>query len=141
MVTVDLHPEVIADLKVKPEKKPKPKRYEIAAPMVMWSEDGTQFREHGKKKELLVLQDDCARYKINWDLSHGPANAVTVEQYLCQAFETHGAPLVLKHDGDAIFHEKGVSDLLDEYGVVELTSPPYYPPFNGKKERSMRGSR
>jgi hypothetical protein len=31
-----------------------------------------------------------------------------------------------------------VRDLLEEYTVVDLTSPPYYPPFNGKKERSMR---
>ncbi|MCP4599805.1 MAG: transposase [Proteobacteria bacterium] len=130
--------KVIADLKPKPEKKAKPNRYEIAAPMVMWSEDGTQFKERGKKKELLVLQDECARYKINWELANGPANAVLVAEYLHEAFEQYGAPLVLKHDGDSIFHEQCVRDLLDEYSVVDLTSPPSYPPFNGKKERSMR---
>jgi len=27
---------------------------------------------------------------------------------------------------------------LDRYGVIGLTSPPRYPPFNGKKERSIR---
>lgn len=130
--------KVIADLRSKPEKKTKPRRYEIANPMVMWSEDGTHFKERGKKKELLVLQDDCARYKINWELSDGPADADTVVKYLREAFDMHGAPLVLKHDGGAIFHEQCVRDLLDEYSVVDLTSPPYYPPFNGKKERSMR---
>jgi len=31
-----------------------------------------------------------------------------------------------------------VKNLLKEHDVVELTSPPHYPPFNGKKERSMR---
>ncbi len=130
--------KVIADLKPKPEKKRKPKRYEIAKPMVMWSEDGTQFKERGKKKELLVLQDECARYKLNWKLANGPANADIVAKYLREAFEKHGAPLVLKHDGDSIFHEQCVQDLLQQYSVVDLTSPPYYPPFNGKKERSMR---
>ncbi|MCP4602100.1 MAG: helix-turn-helix domain-containing protein, partial [Proteobacteria bacterium] len=100
--------KVIADLKPKPEKKAKPNRYEIAAPMVMWSEDGTQFKERGKKKELLVLQDECARYKINWELANGPANAVLVAEYLREAFEQYGAPLVLKHDGDSIFHEQCV---------------------------------
>ena len=129
---------VIADLKPKPEPKRKPRRYEIAAPMVMWSEDGTKFKDKGKRKELLVLQDECARYKTNWKLSNGPANAATVVKYLREAFENHGAPLVLKHDGDSIFHEKCVRELLNEYCVIDLTSPPYYPQFNGKKERSMR---
>jgi transposase InsO family protein len=130
--------KVIADLKPKPEPKRKPRRYELSAPMVMWSEDGTTFKDGNRKRELLVLQDECARYKLNWDMADGPANAAIVARYLREAFEKHGAPLVLKHDGGSIFHEKCVKDLLDEFCVVELTSPPYYPQFNGKKERSMR---
>jgi transposase InsO family protein len=129
---------VIADLKPKPEPKRKPRRYEIAAPMVMWSEDGTKFKDGGKKKELLVLQDENSRYKLNWELADGPANATIVTKYLREAFETNGAPLVVKHDGDSIFHDECVRQLLDEYSVVDLTSPPGYPQFNGKKERSMR---
>lgn len=129
---------VIADLKPVPEEPVKPRRYEMAAPMVMWAEDATSFRDRGCKKELLVLQDECARYKVNWTLAPGPAEAVLVEAYLEEAFEKHGAPLVLKHDGDVIFHDRKVQDLLERYHVVSLTSPPSYPPYNGKKERSMR---
>jgi transposase InsO family protein len=129
---------VIADLVSTPEKIPKPKKYEIAAPMAMWAEDGTCFEERGRKKELLVLQDECSRYKINRRLVSGPADALDVADYLKEAFDRHGAPLVLKHDGGSIFHDEKVKNLLKEHDVVELTSPPYYPPFNGKKERSMR---
>jgi transposase InsO family protein len=129
---------VIADLMPALEEPAKPKRYEIAAPMVMWSEDATSFRDRGRKKELLVLQDECSRYKVNWALAPGPVGAAQVEAYLQEAFDKHGAPLVLKHDGDGIFHDQRVKDLLDRYDVVSLTSPPSYPPFNGKKERSMR---
>ena len=129
---------VITDLISTPEKLPKPKKYEIAAPMAMWSEDGTSFKEWGRKKELLVLQDECSRYKINRRLALGPANALDVVDYLKEAFERHGAPLVLKHDGGSIFHDEKVKKLLRENDVVELTSPPFYPRFNGKKERSMR---
>ena len=130
---------VIADLKPAPaEERQPPRKYEIAAPMVMWSEDGTAIRDRSRKRELLALQDECARYKTNWRLAHGAAQAVDVLGYLREAFDQHGAPLVLKHDGGSIFHDEAVKDLLDEYGVVELTSPPGYPPFNGKKERSMR---
>jgi len=129
---------VIADLIPEPEEPVKPRRYEIASPMVMWAEDGTGFKERGQKKELLVVQDECSRYKTGWRLAHGPANASLVAEYLREAFIKHGAPLVLKHDGDAIFHDQEVQEVLDKYQVISLTSPAGYPRFNGKKERSMR---
>jgi hypothetical protein len=131
----------IEDLKEEPEEEPKPKRYEITAPGVMWSEDGVGFKERGRKKELLVLQDECSRFKTNWRLVNGPAKASDVAEYLREAFECYGPPLVLKHDGDSIFHDRQVEDLLDTYEVVSLTSPARYPPFNGKKERSIRDIR
>ena len=136
------HPDVIAraieDLKDPPEEKPKPRRYEITVPGVMWSEDGTGFRDQGRKKELLVLQDECSRFKTNWRLANGPAKATDVLAYLEEAFEKYGPPLVLKQDGDAIFKKREVTELLDRYDVVGLTSPSRYPLFNGKKERSIR---
>jgi len=46
--------------------------------------------------------------------------------------------LVLKHDHGAIFQANEVRNLLDQYGVVEVTGPTYYPCYNGKKERSIR---
>jgi len=105
---------------------------------LFWSEDGAVFRDRRRKRELLVVQDECARFKVNWHLAESSAKAVEVEAYLRGAFEKYGAPLILKHDGGAIFHDPAVARLLDEYQVVELTSPRAYPPFNGKKERSMR---
>lgn len=130
---------VVADLKPAPsERKQPPKKYEVTSAMVMWSEDGTAMKDRGRKRELLVLQDECSRYKVNWRLAHKAAQVSDVLGYLREAFQKHGAPLVLKHDGDSIFHDKTVKALLDEYHVVDLTSPPGYPPFNGKKERSIR---
>ena len=130
---------LIEDLKPPPPPDlPKPRKYEIAAPMVVWSEDGTALRDGSRKRELLVVQDECARFKTNWRLAKTSAKAAEVEAYLREAFERYGAPLVLKHDGGSIFHDPAINRLLDEYQVVELTSPQAYPPFNGKKERSMR---
>jgi transposase InsO family protein len=129
---------VIEDLKEETEEKARPRRYEITSPGVMWSEDGTGFKDRGTKKELLVLQDECSRFKANWRLTGGPAKASDVRHYLREAFERYGPPLVLKHDGDSIFHESEVENLLKSYEVISLTSPPRYPPFNGKKERSIR---
>ncbi len=129
---------VVADLKPAPVPKPKPIRYEITASGVMWSEDGAGFREHGHKRELVVAQDEHSRYKVAHRLVGGPATEDDVVTYLRDAFKRHGAPLVLKHDGGAIFHGERVKALLAEYQVTELTGPRYYPQYNGKKERSVR---
>ena len=129
---------VIADLKEPDEPKPEPLRIEVTAPNAMWSEDGTGLRQGRRKRELLVVQDECSRLKLNWRLAGGPARSTDVVSYLEQAFLENGAPLVLKHDGGGIFHEPRVTALLDRYGVVALTSPPRWPGYNGKQERSMR---
>ncbi len=129
---------VIAELKPPLEEKRKPIRYEITAPMAMWSEDGAGFRQHGEKAELLMLQDEASRYKANHRLVSGPASGEDVCDYLEEAFEAHGAPLVLKQDGGLIFHTDALERLLKRWGVEMLTSPPYYPQYNGKKERSIR---
>jgi len=130
--------EVIVDLREEPEDRPDPIRYEITASQVMWSEDGAGFKEKGEKKELLILQDEHARFKVNHRLVTGPAQGDDVIAYLREAFDQYGPPLVLKHDGDKIFHTGEMEKLLDEYQVIDLTSPRHYPPYNGKKERSIR---
>jgi len=129
---------VIADLREPEEVEPPPARMEVKAPDVMWSEDGTGFGRRSRKQELLVVQDECSRYKLNRRLVKGPARSRDVISYLEEAFARHGPPLVLKHDGDAIFHEKEVIRLLEKHGVVALTAPPGWPGYNGKTERSMR---
>jgi transposase InsO family protein len=85
-----------------------------------------------------VIQDEHARLKLGHRLVEGPANEEAVYNYLKVAFATYGAPLVLKHDGGSIFHGERIQKLLAEHQVTDLTSPPGYPPYNGKQERSMR---
>ena len=129
---------VITDLREEAEDRPSSIRYEMTSSNVMWSEDGTGFRQRGRKQELLVVQDEHSRLKLNWDLVDGPAKAQNVHRYLEQAFDRFGAPLVLKHDGDAIFHTPEITALLERHQVLDLTSPAGYPGYNGKQERSMR---
>jgi hypothetical protein len=130
--------QIISDLK-EPDTKPKAKRrYEVTQSGVMWSEDGAGFRQRGQKWELVVAQDEHARYKVGHRLVAGPAQERDVVTYLEAAFEKHGAPLVLKHDGGKIFHGEQVQALLEKWQVLDLTGPAYWPPYNGKKERSIR---
>jgi hypothetical protein len=130
--------KVIADLKPKPEKKRKPLRYEITEPMVMWSEDGAGFKDGKRKREAMILQDECARYKVHTRLAEGPASEQHVLEYLEEAFQTHGAPLILKQDNIAYQNTEAVQKLCNRHGVLLLNSPVHYPQYNGKKERSVR---
>ncbi|MDX2475475.1 MAG: hypothetical protein QNL91_17425 [Candidatus Krumholzibacteria bacterium] len=129
---------VIEDLREPKEAPPAPVSYEIMVSNAVWSEDGTGLRQGGRKQELLAVQDEHSRRKLNWELVPGPASSGNVLHYLRWAFEKCGAPLVLKHDGDGIFHTPEVRALLDEYQVLDLTSPAGHPGYNGKQERSMR---
>jgi transposase InsO family protein len=129
---------VIADLRDQPEKKPPPVRYEIVGSNVMWSEDGTGFKDRRRKKELVVAQDEHARFKVGHELVDGPADEDAVYRNLQAAFARYGAPLVLKHDGGSIFHGGRIRSLLHQHQVTELTGPRHYPQYNGKKERSIR---
>ena len=129
---------ILDDLHPPGEPKEPSRKIVITAPQVMWSEDGAGFKDKYRKKELLILQDEASRYKVNTRLVDGPAKSGDVVAYLTEAFERYGAPLVLKHDGGSIFHDEAVEALLEEHHVVSLTSPPHYPPFNGKMERTVR---
>jgi hypothetical protein len=129
---------VIEDLRDEPEEKPPTIRYEIVGSSVMWSEDGTGFKHRGRKKELVVAQDEHARFKVGHELVDGPADEDAVHRNLEAAFARHGAPLVLKHDGGSIFHGQRIRTLLEKHYVIELTGPRHYPQYNGKKERSIR---
>jgi len=130
--------KAIADLRPPAAAAATPRRCRITAPMVLWSDDGAGFREHGQKHEALLLSDDCSRFKVGHRLVAGPAQGDDVVACLKAAFAQYGAPLVLKRDNGAVLHVDGVARLLDEYGVVELTSPPGYPQYNGKTERTVR---
>ncbi len=81
--------------------------------MVFWRKE-KETNKAGAKK----------RHKLNHRLIRGPARSGDACEHLKQAFDRCGPPLVLKHDGGSIFHEKQVTDLLHRYGVVSLTSPP-----------------
>lgn len=132
---------VIEDLRPDKPKLPKPRRYRINRPGAMWSEDGASFRERGGKHELLLAQDESSRMKTGWLLAHGPADGADVRSMLERAFERHGAPLVLKRDGGSIFDAEPVRQLLEEHGVVTVTSPPGHPRYNGRMERAVRDVR
>jgi transposase InsO family protein len=132
---------VLEDLQAQPERPPQSVRYEVVASGVMWSEDGTGFRERGRKMELVVIQDEHSRLKPAHRLRPGPADEESVYNDLRDAIAQYGPPLVLMHDGGSTFHAERIRSLLEEYGITDLTGSRNYPQYNGKQERSMRDIR
>ena len=73
--------------------------------------------------ELLVASDLPAR---------------RIVAHLIILFDRYGAPLVLKRDNGSNLVHPAVDELCEAYGVLVLTSPPYYPRYNGAIEYAQR---
>lgn len=58
--------------------------------------------------------------------------------HLVVLFDRYGAPLVLKRDNGSNLVHPAVDEVCDAYGVLTLTSPPYYPRYNGAIEYAQR---
>ena len=58
--------------------------------------------------------------------------------HLVVLFDRYGAPLVLKRDNGSNLVHPAVDEVCNAYGVLTLTSPPYYPLYNGAIEYAQR---
>jgi hypothetical protein len=91
----------------------------------------------GRYKKVLVVRDLGAG-EILASLPARRQSAKLARGVLEHLFVVYGAPLVVKGDGGKdLLISKAVKKLLEEYGVVPLLSPPYYPQYNGAIEAGI----
>ena len=80
-----------------------------------------------------LVGDLASRFRFDllvaWEL---PATRIAIQ--LRALFDRFGAPLVLKRDNGSNLVQATVNGVLDDYGVLALTSPTYYPRYNGAIE-------
>ena len=103
---------------------------------IVWPHAGTVWAmdpaQYGHLQWNLV-GDLASRFRFDlmvaWEL---PACRIVMQ--LRSLFDRYGPPLVLKRDNGSNLVHAMVDSLLDEYGVLALTSPPYYPRYNGAIE-------
>jgi hypothetical protein len=62
----------------------------------------------------------------------------SVAETLEEQFERYGPPLFFKRDNGSNLNGGNVNDLFDEWIVMALNSPTYYPQYNGQLERFQR---
>jgi transposase InsO family protein len=82
---------------------------------------------------ILAVRDLSSQYQLETLPAPGE-DAETTRGVLEALIRKHGPPLVFKTDNGSAFREETVADLLKEYGVIPLFSPPYTPQYNGSIE-------
>jgi hypothetical protein len=107
-------------------------------PGVVWAlDDAALARVRSHLLRLHQVQDLASRYKFPpWVGARVLGEIVAV--HLEHLFLQYGAPLVLKRDNGSNLNQRAVDEVLAQYLVIPLNSPPQYPPYNGGMERAVR---
>jgi len=113
-------------------QQPQLRRIHWLQSAVVWAMDPAQH--HDRRWNL--VSDLGSRFRF--ELLVAPAlPAERIAEHLELLFERYGAPLILKRDNGSNLVNGTVDQLLEEYGVIPLTSPTYYPQYNGAIERAQ----
>lgn len=103
---------------------------------IVWPQPGTVWAmdpaQYGRLRWNLV-GDLASRFRFEL-LVAMELPACRIAQQLRELFDRYGAPIVLKRDNGSNLVNTIVNGLLEEYGVLSLTSPPHYPRYNGAIE-------
>lgn len=86
--------------------------------------------------DLLAVRDLASGLQLLW-LPVAEATAATTTAALLSLFLLYGAPLVLKLDNGSPFVAQAMQELLAQWQVVPLYSPPGRPQYNGAIEAGI----
>jgi transposase InsO family protein len=104
---------------------------------IVWSMDDTEYGVQGAKRWVHNVRDLGAQYVMEPVVAVTIATGQMVAHNLEKLFKAHGAPLFLKRDNGSTLCSHEVNEVLAKWMVLPLTSPPYYPRYNGAIEWSQ----
>lgn len=96
--------------------------------LVMGMDDTRTHREPARY--LHQVKDLASRYVLDPRTGDFPAGADVVENLRRLVFR-HRAPLFLKRDNGSNLNHQDVNDVMEEFSIIPLNSPPHYPQYNG----------
>ena len=102
-------------------------------PCAVWAMDAAE--QDGIAWNLVC--DLASRFRFELLLARSLPAELVLRQ-LEALFGRYGPPLVLKRDNGGNLANPAVDRLLEEFGVVPLTSPPHHPRYNGAVEYAQR---
>lgn len=118
------------------QKESLERRIEWLVPGAVWSMDDT--KKHwldDRFGHMHLVMDLGSRFNLRALGAQVQAHGERVAENLLALFHQYGPPLFIKVDGGSNFRHHAVLNLLAEWGVIPLVSPPHYPPYNGSVER------
>ena len=121
------------------KKKDKPvMTYEWLKKDICWTIDTVFLKFKSFLIYLQVLRDEFSRMPLAscYSMTNSGREAAELVGQTIRTVKRR--PLVVKHDRGPEFKGKEFEELLREECIVTLTSPGYYPKFNGKHERGNR---
>ena len=106
-------------------------------PGAIWAMDFTHPPRliDGVFPAILNVVDLGSRHQLCW-LPVMHEDSATIQDVLRNLFEEHGAPLVIKSDNGPAFRAEASKEMLSDWGVFPLFSPPYCASYNGVCERA-----
>jgi hypothetical protein len=107
---------------------------------IVWAMDATEYPERDERNRRIhvhQLQDLGSRYKFGPLAGAFPCGEEIAAHLACQ-FRRFGSPLFLKRDNAGVMAHQTVNDVLAQYFVLPLNSPPEYPPYNGGIEEAQK---
>ena len=111
------------------------KRIDWLYPGVVWAIDATEYGPNGE--QIITVTDLASRYSFP-PLVVKKQDGHKIAAYLRKLFKKYGPPLFCKRDNGSPFNCQPVDELLAEWYVFPLNNPPYWPRYNGAKEKSIR---
>ena len=104
-------------------------------PGAVWAMDHTRppCAVDGLYPYILLVRDLASHFQVG-AVPQAAATDQAVADVLTDLFFRHGAPLVLKFDNHGAFTGRATRQVLEQWGVLPLVSPPYLPRFNGAAE-------
>ncbi len=103
-------------------------------PGSVWSMDDTEHALYDRKNQINHVADLATCYKVGAKALSKHHDQHSVAEHLNRLFTEHPAPLILKRDNGGNLCSKAVDEVLDRHMVIPLTSPTYYPKYNGSIE-------
>lgn len=108
-------------------------------PMTCWAMDDTHlFTDNNGVKQWVHNVKDLTSQYILPPVTGALMTGEEVADNLRKLFGRFGAPLILKRDNGPNLSCEAVDNVLDEFDVIPLNSPPYYSRYNGSIEQANK---
>lgn len=110
---------------------------EYCEPHLIWSMDIFEKQHHGIKFHVLQVIDLGSRMKFDPLIKECALTGDEVADHINMLMHLHGAPLFLKRDNGANLNSVSILAILNLFGAIPVSSPPYCPQYNGVMERGQ----